>query len=190
MTTRIEKDWEFNSGLFLSEKLILNSYKITCSMTVETEHIREQNIAMERLNFFIEEIIDSCIFLQKDDKIIPELKKLGIKICILPEEPYDQIIGMILLLKLNSILENRLIITDLIIQSKIGDEIKFNVIQEIAESFFSGNNWYNSTEICLMDIQKENDKKTKIVKLFSDQWAELGLSWKEVKQSTKKVDKS
>ena len=70
MTTRIEKDWEFNSGLFLSEKLILNSYKITCSMTVETEHIREQNIAMERLNFFIEEIIDSCIFLQKDRKIL------------------------------------------------------------------------------------------------------------------------
>jgi len=150
-------------------------------MVVETEQVREQNIAMERLHYFINEVLDNSIFFDLNDKKIEAFKNLNLKICSLPEEPFDQIIGIILLMKFNSILENKLVVTDLFIESKLGDYVKFHIVQEIAESFFTGNNWWNNASANISNNEKNSGKKTKIVKLFDDDWLGLGLSWKDPK---------
>lgn len=185
MTTRIEKNWHYNAGVYFSDKLLMNNYNLTLSMIVETDHVREQNIAMERLHYFISEVVDSCVFFDINDKKIQDYKNLNIKVCSLPEEPYDQIIGMVLLIKFNNILENKMIVTDLFIESKLGDNVKFHVVQEIAEAMFNGNNWWNNGSANLLCTTKENGKKTKIVKLFDDDWINLGLAWKDTKSIQK-----
>lgn len=185
MTTRIEKDYKFNSAVHFDEKFLMNTYELTLSMVVETESVREQNIAMERLEYFITQVIDSCVFIDsKEVESIENYKKAKIKVSILPEEPYDQIIGMILLLKLNSVLENRLIVTDLNICSRLSDDVRFNIIAEVAETIFSGEYWWCNNSTTTFDLPKLNEKKSKVVKLFDDEWTNLGLSWKEGKQSS------
>ena len=182
MTTRIEKDWVFNAGVHFDNKFIINNYQITLSMMVETESVREQNIAMERLEYFINEVIDSCIFIDKNKtKNIDYYIQAGIKVCLLPEEVYDQIIGMILLLKFNSILEKRLFVTDLTLSSKLSDNVRFHIVEEIATNLFDGDFWWNNNSTKLYDSPKLKDKKTKIVKLFDDEWTTVGLSWKDSK---------
>jgi len=183
--TRIEKDWNFNAAVHFDGKFIINNYDLTVSMMVETESNHEQNIAMERLDYFINNILDSCVFISNSEtKSIGNYTNAGIKTCLVPEEPYDQIVGLVLLLKLNSILENRMIITDITFSSNLSDNVRFHIVEEIAENLYSGDNWWNDSSTKLYDSPKLTDKKTKIVKLFDDEWVSLGLSWKELKQPT------
>ena len=57
MTTRIEKDFNITSAVHFSDKFLLNYYNIKISLLVETDNVREQNIAMERLEYFLNEVI-------------------------------------------------------------------------------------------------------------------------------------
>lgn len=188
MTTRIEKDFIFQAAVFFEGNFVLNIYDITLSMLVESESIREQNVAMERIRYLIEECFENSIFIHEEDKNkIIDFQKAGIKVCTLPEEPYDQILSLILLLKLNSVMEGKLSITDLVLGSKLSDGVRFTAVTEMAENIFSGNHWWNSSTTEINDLSKL-DKKQKIVKLFKDKdWDSIGLVWKDKPKHTIKL---
>lgn len=181
MNTRIERDFVFQAAVHFEGKFLLNIYDLSVSMLVETESIREQNIAMERVKYFLHECLENSVFVNEAEKNIIDLyTQAGMKVCTLPEEPYDQIISMIILLKLNSIMEDRMKITDIVLGSKLSDGVRFNTVIEMAENVFSGNHWWQDSSTCIKDGDKNNYKKGKIVKLFdANEWANAGLNWKE-----------
>lgn len=177
MSTRIEKDFTFHSAVHFNEKFLINSFEVTTSIYVETENIREQNVAMERLEYLFNEVLSNSIFIDESLKNeIESYRKSGIKIITLPEEPYDQIIGMVLLLKLNSIIEGKLHITDLNISSYLSDGVRLTIVSEIAENLFDGDHWFKRNSL---ETENSSVNESKVVKLFEDCWNELGLSWKE-----------
>lgn len=181
MSTRIEKDYYFQAAVKFENKFLLNMYDIKLSMLVETESIREQTIAMERVDYFLHNIIENVIFVDHtDNKAIDLYEKAGIKVCTTPDEPFDQIIAIVLLLKLNAILENKLYITDLLMGSKLSDGVRFSVVPEIATSVFKEYSWYNESSINIKHFNKNLKTKDKILKLFDENnWDSLGLCWKE-----------
>ena len=82
-------------------------------MLVETEDIAEQNIALERLLHFVINVLNNSIFINENKtKEIKKYKEAGIRVCELPDDPFDQIISMALLQKFNSIAEGRIKVTD------------------------------------------------------------------------------
>lgn len=177
MTTEIQKEFTYNAGVYFNNTLVINNFVINLHMDVETDNVREQNVAMERLGYFIDEVLDSTFFVERTQtEVIEKYINAGLKVALLPEEPYDQIFGMILLLKLNAIMEKRLIINDLTIFSKLSDGVKFNVSLEMAEAIFSGNHWWNNMSC---NVVHQEEKSKKIVQLFSDEWTKIGLSWKD-----------
>ena len=187
MSTRIEKDFFFQCAAHFEGKFYINAYELTTSMLVETESIREQNVAMERIEYFLSSVLENSIFVHaKETEVIENYEKAGIKVCTMPEEPYDQIVSMILLLKLNSIMEGRLCVTDMVLGSKMSSGVRFTVVHEHAENTFSGNHWWNEPCTILKD-SKPQKRKEKIVKLFNDEWSEIGLTWKEKSKNPEKV---
>jgi hypothetical protein len=177
MSTRIEKDFTFHSAVHFNEKFIINSFTVTTSIIVETEDIREQNVAMERLEYFFNEVFANSIFIDSTlESQIQKYKQVGIKVIALPEEPYDQIIGMVILLKLNAIMEGKMFVTDLNISSYLSDEVRFTIVSEIAEALFDGEDWFQRNSL---ETENTSVNESKVVKLFEDCWTELGLSWKE-----------
>lgn len=189
MSTRIEKDFFFQAAVRFEENFYINLYDFTLSMLVETENIREQNIAIERLDYFIHSVLENSVFVCKQEtKAIDAYEKAGIKVCTTPEEPYDQIISFIILLKLNAIMENKLYITDMIFGSKLSDGIKFSVVPEIASNIFKEDAWYNSPCSNIKSIEKTTKSKDKVVKLFQyNDWADIGLSWKEKSKNSDRL---
>ena len=182
MTTRIEKDFYFQTAVHFENKFYVNSYDMTLSMLVETDSIREQNVAMDRTTHFLTSVLQNSIFVGPGDVDAgTKYKDAGIKVCELPEEPYDQIVSMVLLQKLNAIMEGRLRITDLMLGSAMSEGVRFTMVSEIAEGVLAGNHWWNKPTICLNNDEAGNvNTKTNIVKLFDDShWVDLGLSWKE-----------
>lgn len=176
MNIQIEKDFTFLAAIHFTKKFMLNLYELNAKMEVLTENVREQNIAIERMNYFLGTYIEDAIFIQDIEKeAIQNYNTAGIKTCVVPEEPYDQIIGMILINKCNAIMEDRIVINDITFGSKLSALIKFNINGEVAKLEYPETSWYNKSTLSVVD----KGKKDKIVNLFDkNTWAELGLTWK------------
>jgi hypothetical protein len=102
-------------------------------------------------------------------------------VCTVPEEPYDQIITLLLLVKLNSITEGRLIITDITLGSRISDKVRFNCDIESPRGPLEASGWWTDSSTSMSDIKKtlKKDKVVKLIKTPSTDWAEFNLVWKE-----------
>jgi hypothetical protein len=180
MIAKIEKEFLFNSAIHFEDKFLINLFEITFIMSVETENAKEQNIAIERLNYFIASYIDNSIFVNEKDKAsIEKYENAGLRVLTLPEDPYDQIIGLILIMKCNAIMEGRVVITDIIFHSKLTSGIKFHSSIEETEDFKSNNWWNDPTTATKLTKNKKPKDKDKVIKLFDkDEWSEVGLLWK------------
>ena len=181
MSTRIERDFSFQAGVHFEGKLIMNIYGFTLAMEVETESIIEQNIAMDRIIYFLKDSLTNSVFVQTSDKkAIEKYTQADIKVCTVPEEPYDQIITMLLILKLNNITEGRLHITDIFLESELSDSVRFSYDFETAKhNPFGNKGWWLESSTSMNDIEK-NTKKEKIVRLVKhNDWANVGLEWEK-----------
>ena len=92
MSTRITKDFTFLSSLHFQDRFMVNLYELNASMEIETFDQTEQNIAIERINYFLTDTLESCIFIQDTElEAMEKYSNAGLKIISVPEEPYDQI---------------------------------------------------------------------------------------------------
>jgi hypothetical protein len=160
-------------------------------MEVETESIREQNVAMERIKYFLNECLENSIFVDvSDKKDIEKYLQADIKVCTLPEEPYDQIITILLLLKLNAITEGKLQVNSISLQSGLSDDVRFIYdIATVNNHPFGNKSWWAECSTNMSDLSKTN-KKDKIVKLIKQQycdWASVGLDWDQKEYKTTEI---
>jgi len=180
MVSIIQKEFTFMTAVHFNNRYMVNLYETNLIMSIETVNPIDQNVAMERLSYFFSNILEDCIFINQDDKdAIDKYTKAGMRVCTIPEDPYDQIIGLVLLNKCNAIMENKIVVKNMIFGSKLSNLIKFELSQELAESEFEGTNWWNLPTLC---IQNKKNKKEKIVNLFdhkSNDWEELELTWEK-----------
>lgn len=190
MNARIFKEFSFYSAIHANDNFSINSYTIGLEIDVNTEDIKEQNIAMERIKFTLSRIED-CVFVNENEKTaIDNYIKANIKVCTLPDDPYDQIIAVVLLRKLNAVAEDRLVITDISIQSLVCDDIKFYVAIEETNDFSSKSNvWYNENNISIADFHKKINKKEKVVSIKKENfdWNSVGLVWQDPIEKCKPI---
>ena len=181
MATKIERDFRFMAAVHFEKKFVMNSYEVKLGMEVETESILEQNIAMDRIIYFLGECLADSVFVEcKETQAIEQYIKAGIKVSTLPEEPYDQIIAMLLILKCNFITEGRLLIRHIELKSELSDNVKFIYdVESAADNPFDRKSWWLDKSPSICDITKSN-KKEKIVKLTkSIDWKAVGLEWED-----------
>lgn len=176
MSSEIIKDFTFLSCVHFEQKFIANLYEMSASMIVETDNVHEQNVAIERMGYYLNSYLDDSVFIcEKEKEAIEKYQNAGIKTCIIPEEPYDQIVGMIIMNKCNAIMEDRLIIEDIVFGSKLSNLVRFKIDIETAINEYPGKFWYNSPALSC----EKKKTKNKIVSLFGNNtWEELNLTWK------------
>jgi hypothetical protein len=189
MSAQIERDFTFQAGVHFQDTFSMNIYAFTLNMEVTTENIREQQIAMERMKYFIHECLENSIFVQDTDRaIIEKYSACGIRVCEIPEEPYDQIIALLLLLKLESIAEYRLAMTDIVLTSKLSDDVRFKEDILTAKTEMPIVGWWAESNTATTNVAKVKNKKDKIVKMVNtSEWNDVGLSWEEDTANTSNV---
>lgn len=181
MSTRIEKDYIFESGIYFKDEFHINVVEMTLSMEVISQDMHEQNVAIERLDYFVYNSLQDCIFISRSEiEVIEKYKNAGLKLCVLVDEPYDQIVASLIMIKTNTILEKRLAVEDIVFQSKNTGGLRFTVNYEDLPKHFFKKNWWTSSDLRINDFEQKEDN---IVNLFNDDWASLELSWKS-KQAT------
>lgn len=188
MITRVERDIFFVAGIHFEDAYYINTYDIGLSMLIETDIPKEHHIAMERLDFFIKQVVTNSVFVDEENyEAIEKYIEAGMRVITLPGEPFDQIVAMVTLLKLNAIMENRIKITDITISSLMGEGLRYPIVSETAENaeIMVGDHWWYRSDIettnqNVFSLEPENN----VVKLFDDSiWAQYDLSWKEKPKS-------
>jgi hypothetical protein len=178
MDVRISKSFTVAAALHLEGKFLVNVYDFDISMLVYTDNMHEQNVAIERMNYFIEQSLEDSIIINSECvDAIQKYQDAGIKICMTPEEPFCQIVAMVVLQKLNAIMEGRIRVTDIDFGSGISAGVRFQLVSEMAEAMVSVKGWWTKPDMCITDVIKTKDN---IVKLCDPKsWDRIGLSWKE-----------
>jgi hypothetical protein len=187
MTARIVRSFDFQAGVYFGDEFYMNTYELDMQFNVETDSIREQNVALERIKYFLDESLESAIMCSENDKVaIDKFVNADMKVCTLPEEPFDQIVGIMLMSKLNAIAEGRLVITDITIGSRMSDGV--SCLHSIDENMgpFETKGWWkdNTSKINNYVPEKKNAKVVKLAKPVSD-WDDLYLGWEEKDPFTK-----
>lgn len=190
MTARIHRSFDLQAGVHFNDSFYMNQYEFDVEFTVESESIREQNIALSRIKHFLHECVEHSIFVQDTEiDAIEKYVEANMKVCVVPEEPYDQIICIMLMVKLNAIAEGRLTITDIALCSKMSDGV--SCLHNIEENTgpFRNPGWWSESSAKISNLMT-NSKNKKILKLVKPtvDWADLFLAWEErsdlVKQSS------
>ena len=95
MNATIERDFEFLAGVHFDDSFLMNRYEFTLAIEVNTESIIEQNVAMDRMKYMVYEAFENCVFVSNTEAdVINKYTNAGIKVCAIPQEPYDQIISL------------------------------------------------------------------------------------------------
>ena len=181
MNVKISYDTKFLAGICWDDNLLMNQYQISIDMLVNTADPVDQNVALLRIRHLLEEQLQNSYFVKKTDQdTIERLQLTGIKFSELPEQPIDQIIGIILSAKFSAVTENRLLIKAVKISSLLGDNVTY-IHDDDTEAFAGPTLWWNHAGSHVSDIVSTGSDNRDDLHVLRNtkRWKELGLHWSE-----------
>jgi len=179
MNVRLEYDMNWSAAIWFEGRLQINDYTAELSIYTNTTDQDDHVTSLARLNHFVYDELTNTVFIKQDNQEqMQALTTAGINITPLPEEPIDQVIGIMLYCKLNAILEKRMIVTDITIQSDLGDNVRYlHSDQESLGPCDDPGWWFDSGPIH-NNFNPTIGNKKQVVKLNrTPTWRDLDLEW-------------
>ena len=179
MNVRLQYDLDFLAGIYYEDQLQMNRYTVSLNLLTKTKDSASTNIALDRAKAFVHGALESTVFINQVNMERAEfMQMMGINVTTLPEEPVDQIIGMMLYYKLNAIMEDRMTVTGLDIASSLGDNVWYQHDEEDLSGPFAAEGWWHQASMQHESVER-NPESGNIVKVMSTGWYELNLEWPE-----------
>ena len=179
MNVRLQYDLDFLAGIYYDECLQINSYSVSMSLLTKTADAVNTNTAMNRLKAFMHGELANTVFINQGARERAEmLNIMGINVTTLPEEPVDQIIGMMLYYKLNAIMEGRMTVTRLDLMSVLGDSVWYQHDEEDSPGPFRAEGWWHEPTVQHNTIEADALAEN-VLKVVPNAWVEYGLTWPE-----------
>lgn len=178
MNVRLQYVTAFNAGFWLDQQLIMSTYQIRVKLLTQTLDPVDQNIALERVKHFLLSEIHSTVFVnQAETERVEAFADLGLNVTTLPEDPVDQIVGIMLYHKLNAIMEGRMKVSELVLSSDAGDNVEFYHSQAEQTNLFAGAGWWNDATTTHDNIEADEEDDSVEISDADTVWRELELGW-------------
>lgn len=123
MNVRLKRIFNFSSGIIYDNEFVINDYTVTVHLTTATSNAINQNIAYERIKYWINFVLSDSILMNNSYALKDQWIATEQRILLLPDDPVDQLVGMMLFLKLSAIVQDNFVITDVEISSAVGDDM-------------------------------------------------------------------
>jgi hypothetical protein len=157
----------------------MNRYTVSLNLLTKTKDSASTNIALDRAKAFVHGALENTVFISQNNMPRAEMMQLmGINVTTLPQEPVDQIIGMMLYYKLNAVMEDRMTVTGLDIASSLGDNVWYQHDEDDLSGPFAGEGWWHQASMQHESVERDPEPGN-IVKVMSTGWYELNLEWPE-----------
>lgn len=177
MNVKLKYTTNFIAAVWWDNSLIMSNYTVTFKLITAGMNPANTNTALDRLKYMVEEYLTDAVFIKYDEtEQIKKLTAAGIQLVILPEEPVDQIIGMMLYSKINAVMEGHMLIRAVHLSSTAGDDVVYEHDQSESAAPFNQPGWWSSTSPnCEPETKRKPEKVFVITAL--NQWRDLGLEW-------------
>lgn len=177
MNVRLRKNITFTAGLVYQDSFMINEYSCSIELLTVTDNHQEQNIAYDRLKGWIINVLDGAIVVDAVHPNISSWQATGARIVAMPEEPVDQVIGIMLYLKLNAMMENRMVVTSVEISSTQGDGMWYrHDAGENIGTHFALDGWWVDARPTWSNAPAKTQGK--IVNLDRQpEWSDFNLDW-------------
>ena len=170
MNVNLKYSLDFVAGSWFEQELLMCNYTIDLHLLTQSMDPADQNIAIERVRWFVENQLHSSIIVNQAESDRAEVfYDVGFNVCTLPEEPVDQVLGIVLHSKLNAIMEGRIVIKTLSIKSDTGGIEYIHNDNEITELLGDSGWWFEPTPRC-HDIESDEQDK-------EPEWKDVELAW-------------
>lgn len=185
MTSIIWKS-EFMANAVHEDNIIPNIYKIKADIIPNTTDIMEQNIALERMKTMTDGILSASMLCSIENPLIETiLEKTDNKVVFLPDEPYDQLLAIVLHSKLSAILEERFFIEYVSLSSYQGGDLEYIFDSSVteypsiitAEVVEKHRAWWARPDMSTMDVITEDDEGKRTLHMQEIDWPDIDLGW-------------
>jgi hypothetical protein len=178
MNVKIGYTSHFIAGVWWDDRLIMSTYTATFKMTTATDSPVDTNTALDRLKYIVEEYLPDSVFIKETNTDqIELLQAAGIKTVAMPEEPVDQIIGMMLYSKIGAVMDGRIVLRSVMLSSTAGDDVIYeHDLSESTAPFDQPGWWQQPTPVCEPET-KHNSETNLFVLSTTNPWRDLGLEW-------------
>ena len=180
MNVRLRFNITFPAAAWFDGELMMTNYTLSLNLLTLTMDPQDQNIALERIKYFLLNELHSTIFInQTDDERAEIFTDVGLNVTTLPEEPVDQVVGIMLFYKLNAIMEGRMKVTELVMSSEAGDSIEYFHSENEHTDLFPETGWWHEPTLCHSSVELDDSEESEnVVDLNADDdWREQDLGW-------------
>jgi hypothetical protein len=179
MNVKIGCTLRFTAGAWFDGHLIMNNYTTTLKLLTITSDHNNQNIALDRVKYLVEQCLTDTVFIcDSETDQIELLQAAGVGVTVLPEEPVDQVIGMALFSKFNAIMEGNMLVRSILLSSEAGDDIIYE--HDSAEDnhpFENTSGWWNNHEPTHALESADGEPDNLVILPVGKLWREVGLEW-------------
>lgn len=177
--THLSKTFSFTSILALKDcDPWVNAYDVSIHMEVATEHNREYNIAYARMRFWLQDIMNDTVLIEHDDQRLKHFKNSGFSCVEFPVSPVDQVVCLMLMSKLQCILEGRISITHLSLSSPADEMVAYHCDQTDHLHWFEEPGWWRDSAPTHAMESKSSRTSSKVISIQRNTtWKDHDLDW-------------
>jgi hypothetical protein len=179
MNIDIEKTFAFSSVLVMPDlEPCINEYDVRLRMRVESPDSTEYNIAYMRIKHWFYEIMQGAVLIDHGDSRRQAWANTGMRCMDFPTEPFDQVLGMMLMSKLEAITQQRIIVLQTAITSSRDDYVYYVCDHGDGLHWFEKPGWWNDAGPVHCYPDKNKAKSGKVISLVRIQdWKQHDLDW-------------
>jgi hypothetical protein len=154
-----------------------NNYSMDLMLTTQSQNQQDLNTALERVKTFVYDQLMDTIFLDQSlESQQDQLLALGCKVSPLPAPPVDQIMGLVLLSKLNAIMCDKMSVAQLEISSSLGDDVTYICDPTSHYDIKWPPGWWTDPGPCAGRAVR-NDTSSGVTVINPNNWADWNLAW-------------
>lgn len=186
MNVRLRYNITFPASVWFDDELLTTNYTLALNFLTQTLDPQDQNIALDRVKYFLLNELHSTIFIDQADVDRAEaFTEIGLNVTTLPEEPVDQVVGIMLYYKLNAIMEGRMKITEITFSSDAGDNIEYFHNENEHTELFPATGWWHEPTLCHSSVVLDDEEADNVVAIDTDsEWREQDLAWAHAEVTT------
>jgi hypothetical protein len=179
MNVQIKHSINFVAGIYYDNSLSMNHYTVTLRLLTNCVDPEHQNIAFERIKYFIYNELENTIFINQNNRDKAKaLMDCGLSVTTMPEEPVDQLIGIMLYYKLNAITEDQIIVIETELSSLIGENIIYIHNENEGVNFANRPDWWSAPDLVHCDHDLLNNDKILTIHQ-NNTWKNANLNWND-----------
>ena len=146
MNVRLIKTWTWQSGIVYNDIFYINAYTAKIRMHTTSMYDSDHDVAYGRMDYWFEEVMQDSVMISADSSAVKAYAATGQRLLLFPDQPVDQLVGIMLCLKLNAMTEGRLVVTDVDISSVHGSDMTYqhNVDEAVGPMAAAG--WWQDTK--------------------------------------------